>query len=166
MPHRHTHKWKDLEKHKKNVLSFALVFAEDQLLYVLFSKNWLKLSGPLITALPRLKKQCGTIKKKKKKKKNIKAQCKGKEVWLFVYFKPGTTFQYWWFCKTMYSTWYSKNVKSIWESGQVKMPVYKVCCVPPLAACQQRVSCQTLFVSRGTTIQIHWHSQQDRDHNN
>lgn len=46
------------------------------------------------------------------------------------------------------------------------MPVYKVCCVPPLAACQQRVSCQTLFVSRGTTIQIHWHSQQDRDHNN
>lgn len=54
--HSHTHtqmKIKDTNKYKRKVLlsfPFALVFDEDQLQNVLFSRTWLSLRGALITA--------------------------------------------------------------------------------------------------------------------
>lgn len=73
--HTCTNENKRYKKYKRKVLlsfPFASVFAEDQLLNVLFSRTWLNLRGPLITTLHRPKEQCSTIIKKIVRARNSK----------------------------------------------------------------------------------------------
>ena len=140
-PHTHTQKKiKDIYSKKKYrrkvLLSFplALVFAEDQLLNVLFSRTWLDLRGPLIAEQHRPKEQRSTILKRQ-------ARWKGTEVWVGLCWTrnnpPNIENELWFlqncvFC-TIEESFY-KHPGRVLERSRVVMPVNSFCisirCLP------------------------------------